>query len=94
MSMSIKQIVAMFAVGSRWRYTNTAIPKCFGQTVERKLVRKNQKEFVWESCGCQFWMTVPEAFEVIEARDGFLKVHCDGNHPDPNSTRTYERLPA
>lgn len=90
--MTVKGIAAMFAVGSRWRYMNTAVPEAHRHLRDRRLVRRTQKDLVWDEAGCRTWLTLPPAHAVIEARDGFLSYYCDFENPRPDRTITLERV--
>ena len=69
--ISLKQIHAMFEPGTHWEAINTYQPTASGpRTVDRRL----SNQIVWKrpELDKPFWMTLPKAAQVIEARDGFL----------------------
>lgn len=68
--MTLKEIQAMFGVGTQWEAVNTYNEKASGT---RSVVQKLTTQLVWKTpTSDRSWMQFPKASQVIEARDGFL----------------------
>jgi hypothetical protein len=68
--MTIKEIRGMFAPGQKWEAVNTLHEKANGV---RTLVEIKSAQMVWSTATApRFWMPIPKASQVVEARDGFL----------------------
>jgi hypothetical protein len=86
--MTLKQIHAMFEVGQTWIATNSHQPKAAGPRV---VVQKLSSQLVWKNhLADRFWMRIPKASAIVEAREGFLsfRLFADGSHPDAVVTLT------
>lgn len=70
--MTLKEIHAMFQVGQTWNAVNTRHSGACGPRTVSEIFTK-QIVFKQPGDATRFWMTLPKAAEVIEARAGYLK---------------------
>ena len=70
--MTLKEIHAMFVLGSTWAAVNTRVAGACGPRTVSEIFTK-QIVFKQPGDDTRRWLTLPKASEVIEARPGYLK---------------------